>query len=595
MRVSGRPRWLLLLALLWPSRVARADEDDSGRPRLVVLVVVDQLGEDLLERMAPRLHANDQAQGFRRLAREGAWWTDCRLRLSSTSTAAGHATIASGAYPCVHGIVGNRWWERGPAGQAGHDVYCVADPAAQVFGAAEAATAAQRSGPANLRGESIGDALKASLPLAPRVVSVSLKDRAAILLAGRRADACFWLDTRAGGFVACDRFAAFREGSDEQRAGLRKAVEGRLLEFNRTRLGEFVREWTLEEHAPLGYDEAADDARPEEGEDAAFPHGPLLPDDVAFAEASPAGNDMLVAFLDALVPLGPAEGGKPRDASGERLALGGRAGATDLLCVSFSSPDLVGRRYGPESQEAADDFVRLDRTLERLLALLDRKVGRGRWLLALTSDHGAAPLPEAAARDGLDAGRVTSAQVVAAVERALASAAPAGEDPSARVAGVEDGNVYLSVGKALGDAGRAGVEATVRSALLEVPGVWRAYTRTQLLDGRVPDDAPGRGAVHSFDASRSGDVVFQLRPHWVLAGPSPGTASGQPWAYDSRVPLFLLGPGVRACPHLEPASVVDIAATLAALLHVAPPAGCEGRVLAEGISLDTWRTTVPLR
>src|SRR5439155_23648201 len=100
----------------------------------------------------------------------------------------------------------------------------------------------------------------------------------------------------------------------------------------------------------------------------------------------------------------PAEGGKPRDAAAERLALGGRAGTTDLLCVSFSSPDLVGRRYEPESQEAADDFVRLDRSLAALLALLDARAGRGRWLLALTSDHGAAPPPEAASRRRLDAG-----------------------------------------------------------------------------------------------------------------------------------------------------------------------------------------------
>src|SRR5207237_2481641 len=126
-----------------------------------------------------------------------------------------------------------------------------------------------------------------------------------------------------------------------------------------------------------------------------------------------------------------------------------------LACGSFASPDLVGRRYGPESQEAADDFVRLDRSLAALLALLDSKAGRGRWLLALTSDHGAAPLPEAASRDGLDAGRVLSADLVAAAERALQGAAPAGEAPAARVEGVEgveDGNVYLSSGAAPGGA-----------------------------------------------------------------------------------------------------------------------------------------------
>lgn len=373
-----------------------------------------------------------------------------------------------------------------------------------------------------------------------------------------------------------------------------------MIGFNEGRLPSFSRVWALDPRAGAGYDEAEEDAREEEaqkGKGAAFPHAPSLPPgarDLAHIEASPGGNDLVVAFVDEMIPLGDADARAPRSIDERRLALGDVEGRTDLLCVSFSSTDIIGHRYGPESQEAADAFVRLDASLARLLALLDRRIGRGRWLLALTADHGAAPIPEWAKRVGLGGDRLEPAIILERLASAL------GKDV---VQGVVEANVYFSpasptVREASADPdARRRLEERARDALIGVPGIWRAYTRTQLLAGQVPDDGPGVGAVRSFDATRSGDVVIQLDPNWLVgkAGEAPKASHGTPWTYDQRVPLILFGNGVRAGLRPEPASVVDLVPTLCALLHLTPPAACEGAARFEAIDLDVWRATSPLR
>ncbi len=592
-RALDRARLVLaVLAVLAiaPGRVALADDAPPPRPRLVVLVSVDQFRAAFLERFGARLSRHGR-EGFRRLAREGAWWQDCRHAHSTTTTGPGHAVLGSGTYACVSGIVGNEWWQRGEGGKPGRPVYCVGDAEATVFGAPGAAGAA-KVGPANFRAESLGDAMKAGLSPAPRVVSLALKDRSAILLAGRRADAAFWVDVQAGGFVSCDRYAAWNgPGGAEARA----AADARMRAFDAGVLPAFVKTWSMDPAASGAYEEAAEDARPEEGPGSTFPHEPRHRLDIAHLETTPEGNDLLLAFLDAMVPLGePAAGEAPRGLDAQRLALAVREGATDLLCLAFSSPDYVGHRYGPYSQEAADDVVRMDATLERLLALLDRRVGKGRWWLALCADHGAQAIPEWADRLGLFAGRVSPNDVATAVAKALVArgfSASGGSDP---VEAVAEAQVYLSFAGVAPES-RPAVEAAARDACLALPGVLRAYTRAQLLEGAVPDDALGRGALLAFEPSRSGDVVLQLRPGWVFAGRSPPATHGQPWAADARVPLFLVGPGILPGGRLEPSCPADVAATFSALLHVTPPAGCSGRVLSEAIDLAAWRASSPLR
>lgn len=607
-RSWARGRWGFLLGALLAfgaPRLARAEEGapasppvpapapaPEARPRLVVLVSVDQLRPDFLDRFGPRL-ARYGTRGFRRLLTEGASFVDCRYRHGGTFTGPGHATISTGADPRVHGIVGNEWWDRDAKGGAGARVYCVADSEAVLFGAPGTASGGgEKVSSRNLRVDTLGDAMKAGLPGAPRVVGISLKDRSAILLAGRRADAAFWIDPRAGGFVTNTGYAAWSEGGPEEREAMAHAVEGRLRAYAAHRLPAFFVPWTLDPRAGTGYEEAVPDDRPEEGKGGTFPHGAERPQErLPALEASPSGNDVIVDFLEAVIPLGPVRDVGTRAPDEARLALGARDGVTDLLCLSFSSTDKIGHRYGADSQEAADAFVRLDATIERLLRLLDDRVGPGRWWLALTADHGVAPLPEHAARVGLEAGRVTEKDLRAAMRPPL---------EEGMLAGIVEGNLYLRGLPAVHPpgiddvlSGRTRVAELVREAALAMPGVFRAYTRAQLLEGRVPDDAQGRGALASFDPIRSGDVVVQLRPFWTWGGPVPGTTHGQPWAYDRRVPLIVLAHGLKAGPRPERAEVNDLVATLSALLHVQPPAGCDGRILSEALDLDAWRASMP--
>ena len=579
-----------LVALVGTFTTAPARSDDAkpdGRPpRLVVLCVVDQLRADYLERFGARL-ARYGGDGFLRLAREGAVFSDCRHRHGGTFTGPGHATIGTGAYPSVHGIVGNQWLVRGQK----EPEYCVHDESASIFGAKDV-TGAAKVGVANLRGDTLGDAMKFGLTPRPKVIGVSIKDRGAILLAGRRADAAFWLDPQLGGFVSSGQYGAWREGPDA--AAIKTAVESRLMGFNEGRLATFSKVWERDPRAGAGYEEAEDDARPEENEKGkgnAFPHAPSLPPgarDVKQIETSPSGNELVEAFVEELIPFGPGDAAHARSVDETRLALGAVEGETDLLCVSFSSTDVIGHRYGPESQEAADALVRLDATIGKFLGFLDAKIGKGRWLFALTADHGAAPIPEWSERVGLGGGRLEPETVKKAVEEALSP-------DSLGFQGVVEGNVYFD---RISDPDlRRKAEERVRDALIAAPGIWRVYTRTQLLVGQVPDDGPGRGALLSFDPVRSGDVVFQLAPFWMYGAKdaNPKATHGTPWSYDQRVPLILFGPGIVPGPRPERASVVDLVATLTALLHVTPPAGSEGRPLLEAIDLDVWKATIPLK
>ena len=583
-------RLALVGALCLSPACSRTREIDGRPPRLVVLCVVDQLRADYLERFGARL-SKYRGDGFLRLAREGAVFSDCRHPHGGTFTGPGHATIGTGACPSVHGIVGNQWLVRGQKAPE----YCVHDESALVFGAKDV-TGATKVGFANLRGDTLGDAMKFGRTPRPRVIGVSIKDRGSILLAGRRADAVFWLDPQLGAFVSSERYLAWREGPDA--AEIKTAVESRLMGFNEGRIAAFSKVWERDPRAGAGYDEAEEDARPEEdekGKGASFPHAPSLPPpsrDLKHIETSPSGNDLLLAFVEELIPLGTEDAKRPRSVDERRLALGAVEGQTDLLCVSFSSTDIIGHRYGPESQEAADAFVKLDATIGKLLSLLDARVGKGRWLFGLTADHGAAPIPEWSERVGLGGGRLEPETVKKAVEAAV------GTDT---LEGVTEGNLYLDPAHAPFDSTepdmRRVVEERVREALLALPGIWRVYTRSQLLLGQVPDDGPGRGALRSFDPVRSGDVVFQLAPYWMYGAKhaSPKATHGTPWAYDQRVPLILMGPGIERGPRLERASVVDLVATFAALLHVTPPAGCDGRPLLEAIDHDVWKATTPLK
>ena len=502
-----------------PGAAAPGRRPSNARPRLVLLVAVDQMRFDYLTRFRERFKG-----GFARLLGQGAVFTNAHLEHYPTVTAVGHSTMLSGATPALSGIVGNDWYDR----EAGKNVTSVFDPAVEQVGATGPA-----SSPWRLLVSTLGDELKMA-GRRSRVIGLSFKDRSAILPVGRMADGAYWLDPATRRFVSSTWYSA--------------NLPAWVDVFNERRVAEGFAgaEW----RSPGG------DLLKK------IPPGPG-PELNAAVYESQFGNELLEAFAEAAL-------------EGEQL---GQRDTTDVLSVSFSSNDAVGHRRGPDSEEVAEMTVRTDQVIGTLLAAVDRKVGAGRTLVVLTSDHGVAPLPELMAERRMPGGRMTTAQLADPVEAALAAA----YGPGRWVAGMAGSSLYLNRAlirdKELDDRE---VEARAVRALADVPHVARAFTRGQLLAGQVPDDPVSRRVLRGFHPRRSGDVEVLLDPYWIRE--AEGTTHGTPYSYDSHIPLVLMGPGIRPGRHHRAVALNDLAPTLATLLEVETPSGSVGRVLEEALA-----------
>lgn len=524
------------------------DEDPPDRPTLLLFITVDQLRGDMPARSMERVPDG----GFGRLAAAGVWLTDAHYAHGSTQTCPGYATLATGASPAQHGIVANRWLEAGREGPA----YCLADAGHALLG--EETPAGAGTSPRNLLGSTFVDELVLAGRGRSRAWSVALKDRAAILPAGRAGKAA-WYSPRTGRFVSSDFYFA-----QEPRW---------LKEFNDARPAQRYRQsvWTLSA-PPEDYRNAARDDLPWErdryGLGRAFPHdlGRVADEDFhAALRVTPFADELVLAAALAVL-------------EGENL---GRGEATDVLAVGFSARDYVGHAFGPESLEAEDQLARVDRLVGRLLDAVDAAVGLDRTLVVLTSDHGAPPAPEALVQYGFSVGRLDGDDLAWALERHLAARFEAG-GPFVR--GFMLPAVYLDE-QAVRDAGLepAAVERAAADFLGARRGVHAALARADLLAGRLPADEALVRVARAFHPERSGHVVVVPEPGWYLGGGREDNASthGSPWAYDTHVPVFVAGPGIRPGRIARRVAVEDLAPTLSQLLSVAVPSASVGRPVPE--------------
>lgn len=534
----------------------------SPAPNLVVVISVDQMRADYLDRFAPYFGEG----GFNRLTRQGLKFTDNHYRHAVTKTGPGHAVMLTGVHADRHGIIGNEWRLR--TWPALEQVNCVEDREAPLVGAAPRAVRSPggvleaKSGrsPRHLQASTVGDQLKLRHGAAAKVFGVADKDRAAILMTGKLADGAYWTE----------------EGRVVTSAFYRRELPDYLVAFNAERYAEkiFGREWTRLLDAKV-YDavQGPDDAGGEEsgvGLTRTFPKRidggrPAISKD--FYEAfdhSPWNNDLVLMFARELIV---------------REKLGQADGAPDLLAIGFSQTDKIGHAYGPDSHEVMDSFVRLDRVLADLLLFLDEKIGPQGYTVVLTADHGVAPLPERiqAMSRGLAAGRVKMSgldELAIAALDAQFGALAGGERWAAR-----DGLGYHLNPAALIQKNLApGVgEEAVRAALLTHPAVAAAYTRTRLTDP-APLDRIGESMRLSYYPSRSPDVMIVLKPYHIDRA-NTGATHGTPYQYDTHVPQLWYGVGVSPGVRTERVGVDDIAPTLARLLGIPAPPQAEGRVL----------------
>jgi hypothetical protein len=514
----------------------------TAPPRLLVLLVADQMRADYFTEYRGRWRS-----GIRRLLDEGAWFTRAEYPYLNTATCAGHVTIGTGALPRTHGIILNRWWDRDEQ----RAVTCTDDSASpQVsYGApAPSGNSARR-----LLVPTLGDELRAQRPGA-RVVSMALKARGAIALAGRAGDAVTWFDEPARAFVTSRAYAA------EPVPAVRRFIAAHPPEADLGQVWSLLFAEDSYLHSDLGLGE-----RPKAGWTSLFPH-PLTGADGADAQffdrwqKSPFSDAWLGRLAAALV---------------DELQLGQRD-TTDLLAISFSALDLLGHDFGPDSREVEDLLVRLDATIGALLDHLDARVGRDRYVVALSADHGAAPTPEQ-----VGGGHIASEDILHVAEQALVRAWGAAADPP-YVRFASSGSIYFAPGIAERlNADRATMDA-LTGALGAIPGMGRVIRPEEI--AAESRDPRLRAAAAGYVAGRTADLLLEPRRHWVieLRAENEATTHGTFHEYDRRVPIVLRGPGIRAGRYGERVTPADIAPTLAHLAGIRLPRA-DGRVLRAAV------------
>jgi hypothetical protein len=522
-----------------------------------VLVIFDQLRGDYLQRW--NVFFTDD--GFRRLEREGTWFTNCHYPYAGTWTAAGHASLATGCSPDRHGVINNEWYDRAAAATA----YCVTtDRYKNVFTDPPAETNdGKKVGggtPDRLLVPTFADALKEATGGKAKVVALSLKDRSAVLPGGHRPDACYWFDDRTGTFCTSNYY--------------RDRPHPWVNAYNRTRPADrwFDKTWDrlrpdLDYAKYSGPDDVVGEALgivKKQGR--VFPHpmnaGLTSPGKDYFdtVETCPYGNDLLLDF-------------SLRALEAEDL---GKNEVPDFLSVSFSSNDLLGHQYGPDSQEVLDVTLRSDLIVRDLLNALDRRVGRGQYTVILSADHGVCPLPEVSAARGIDAKRIHATDFAAAAGAYLSETYGPLGGKAVWIEGQSYPWLYVNH-RAVAARGLklADVIETLAGYLRKQPGIQAVYTRRQIEGGIAADDALGQQVRKSFQPERCGDVAIVFKPYYVYSTYPTGTTHGTPHAYDTHVPLIVAGPGIPAGTSDDAVTPQAAVAVLAQAAGVAPPPASE--------------------
>jgi predicted AlkP superfamily pyrophosphatase or phosphodiesterase len=549
-----------LLAVFFFTQPASAEE----APRLVLQITVDQLRGDLPTRYYDRLGEG----GFRYLLDSGVVYRNAHHAHANTETIVGHATLATGAHPSGHGMVGNLWFDREtgvttynvedarfPLLTAGADV----DRDTEIDPTQRAARSEGRS-PSAILVSTFSDELRSSNDGRSRAIGVSVKDRGAISMAGH-AGTAYWFSKASGEFVTStyylDDYPAWVTAFNATAPATRYAGAA----------------WTLL-HDQDSYLFGASDDREWETDVAGF--GRTFPHDfgdgsspyfTTWLTLSPVGDELVLDFA-------------------KRALLGESLGAdevTDYLSVSFSSTDYVGHVFGPSSLEAEDNILRLDRTIADLLAFVDEQVGLDNTLIVLSADHGGPDAPGFLNSLGIPAGYVDpdTWDRQAAIERIKsrfgidAELIEAYDHPYLYFAGDVRNDP---------DIDQAELEAEVVAELMRFPGVSLAVSSEALRSADLPEGDIYDAVVRNFHPKRSGDVFLVFEPNWFINdfdGLVVASTHGSPWNYDTFVPIVFAGHRIQASIVDRRVQTVDIAATLAAYLRIRMPSGSVGEPLEE--------------
>ena len=526
------------IALVW-------GQNDVPKPKLVVGIVVDQMRYDYLNKFSEHFTEG----GFHRIINEGFSCENNYLNYAPTLTGPGHAAIYTGTTPSNHGILSNSWYDN----TTGEAVYCVYDPSVEPIGTG---SRIERKSPKQLLVNTIGDVNRQETAMKGKTISISMKDRAAVLAGGHTANAAYWFKGKEQGHWISSSFYL-------------EKLPRWVTTFNDTKqLDSYMEEWK-----PLNnietYTQSGPDDRPFErgfkGKEApTFPYNLTTLSEANggfdILKSTPFGNSYTLDFAAAAL-------------RGEQL---GRDAHTDFLLISLSSSDYIGHNFGVNSKEIQDTFIRLDRDIEKFLIALDAHLGKGNYTLFLTSDHGATENPNYLIENDRPGGYFKEG----IFRNALKEFVYERYGTTKIINNVSGNQVYLN--KELMTAMKlihSEVEVAIEQFISKQPQIETVITRTQLLNEKITEGLEEL-MQNGFHAKRSGDVLYMLKPSVVVYAET-GSDHGSGYEHDTHIPLLFYGLGIAKGSSSKKTLTIDSAPTIATLLKIAFPNGATGSPIIE--------------
>lgn len=530
---------------------ATAVSPNLPRPKLVVGIVVDQMRWDYLYRYYDRYQDN----GFKRLLNEGFSCENTQIDYIPTVTAAGHSCIYTGSVPSIHGIAGNDFIIQA----TGKLMYCTADSTVKTVGATTVATG--QMSPRNLLTTTVTDELRLATNFRSKVIGIALKDRGGILPAGHTANAAYWFDDKSGNWITSTYYM--------------NDLPQWAKDFNDEKLPETYLKLDWNTLYPIDtYIQSTPDSNRYEGK---FPgtNGPTMPvktsalykkSGLGLIRSTPYGNTMTLDLAVAAI-------------NGEQL---GQRDVTDFLALSLSSPDYIGHQFGINAVEVEDNYLRLDRDLASFFTYLDAKVGKGNYTVFLSADHGAAHNTAFLNDHNIPAGAWDDAVVLKGLNQLLLDKYKVDN----MVLSLNDYQVNLN-NKVINylRLNEDDIKKDCINWLQKQPVIAFAVDMKKAQTASIPEELRTR-IVNGYSAANSGVIQIILQPGWYTGhgsgdGGPTGTTHGTWNPYDAHIPLVFMGWGVQHGHLNRETHMTDIAATIAALLHIQAPNGCIGKPIAE--------------
>ncbi len=530
---------LLFLSFLVLLLIIPAQASNYIKPKLIVLIVADQFAYNYLNRFKSKFNK----RGFNYLLNNGSDCVNCKYAHATLQTACGHSIISTGAYPWATGIIANQWYDRAKKSV----ITSVSDPSCQVTGGN-----GYGASPHLLNSTTIGDEMKLAFNNQSKVISVSIKDRVAVLLAGRLANLAIYYDDKTGNFITSSHYA--------------NDLPFYLKDFNEKHIVDNYCAKPWERLLPeANYTESRkDDYFYEQGitdDGKKFPHSiASSPIKYQLFPLTPFANDTLTQIAKTVMEK-------------ERM---GTHDKTDLLCIGYSAGDYIGHSFGPYSQESEDLVLRLDNNLQELFNYIDAGIGLKNTLIVFTADHGISPIPEYLQEIGLPGGRIDYKQMTNSLNASLASKLGKGE----WVEAFEPPNLYLNLNTIdQNNVHQQDVEALTANLVHGFKGVSEVFTANQFYNNKLPNSPYANAARKSYYFGRSGELFVILKPGYIFSTSNLGTNHGTPYRYDAQVPLIFCGTQIKPKTIFTQVAPCDIAPTILSLLDLEFTSNCEGKVI----------------